>query len=260
MSSHIQIYADRNRTIPLQQKEVDGREHWFLDFDTLYVGEERTFRFFVENQSRAPIRNLEVSVDGIDEESIIVTIHKNKVAELDSYDIHEFYMTWNIPSDVMMEHCRAWLSLKYNTSTKGRDIEIVETLSHPAFFQATIARRDLPPKPRQSLRAGKSRERKEWNCSFYIDKLGIHPTSVIEFGRVHEGETKLVEVWIQNNDVGPVEKLKYTVLRNDVVILDSPEELERDGLGLLRIAWTPGNDFRLGLKDDLDIDGELVIM
>ena len=101
---------------------------------------------------------------------------------------------------------------------------------------------------------------REWMCSFYYDKEATHRIKgdIIELGRVWAGEDALIQVWVKNNDYGAIEDLKYTTDREDVGV-SGPDKLLRTQTGLILIRWVPGFSATFGLRNELRIEGTLVL-
>ena len=113
MPSYIGLYADKELTIPVPRKMVDDKRMWALDFGHLDAGEDRTFAFFLENQSLGTIHDLEINVITIKEKKgVHVEVYRGSVSRLGVTGIHEFYVHWTISEDVRAGRCWANLEIK----------------------------------------------------------------------------------------------------------------------------------------------------
>ena len=257
------VYATEKLERLLSRKSVDDVPYWILDFGAVPAGAERSFRLFVENASLTPIENFEVSTGAIVDKDIELTLYENKTSHLDGYDAHEFHTAWKITTDAIPGKRAVSLVMRGRTTTENQDFlmenvpvrdrlllrfDVIDEVSQPArspFKEALVAGKD-------------SRRDRSWRCSFFEDDRGDSPVSVIDFGEVWEKDTRTKKVWIRNDDLGLIRELDYIVLRNDVRVV-GPSALEKGATGLLTLAWTPGDDVHFGLKDELKIEGTLVI-
>ena len=112
MSKYIGLYADKELQTPISQKRVGDRWVWFIDFDTFEVGEEQSYRLFLENQSKGNIEDLEISVTEVNRKGIDVTLYDNKVSSLGFGKVHEFYIKWDVSSSAKAGKCQVNLTIK----------------------------------------------------------------------------------------------------------------------------------------------------
>ena len=259
----ISVYATEKLEKLLPRKNIDDVPCWVLDFGSVPAGEERAFKLFVENASLTPIEDFEVLAGTITDKDIELTLYENKSPRLDGYDAHEFHTAWRIAMDAMPGKHAVSLAIQGRIAIENEDFsmenipvsdrlllrfDVMDEISQPArspFKEALVAGKD----------SGRDRS---WRCSFFEDGRGDSPVSVIDFGEVWEKDTRTKKVWIRNDDLGLIRELDYIVLRNDVRVV-GPSELEKGAMGLLTLAWTPGDDVHFGLKDELKIEGTLVI-
>ncbi len=111
MTEYIGLYADKELTIPVSRKLVDDKWVWALDFGHLDAGEERTFAFFLENQSLGTIHDLEINVITIKEKKgVHVEVYRDRVSRLGVTDVHEFHVYWEVSEDVRAGRC--WVNLE----------------------------------------------------------------------------------------------------------------------------------------------------
>ena len=259
----ISVYATEKLEKLLPRKSVGDVPCWVLDFGEVAAGAERAFRLFVENVSLAPIEDFEVLAGAITDKDIELTLYKNKAPRLDGYDAHEFHTAWRIAKDAEPGKRSASLVMQGRTTNETPEFrEENIPVSDLLLLRFDVTDEIFQPARspfKEALVAGKDSGRdRSWRCSFFEDSHGSSPVSIIDFGEVWEKDTRTKKVWIRNDDLGLIRELDYIVLRNDVRVA-GPSELEKGAMGILSLAWTPGDDVHFGLKDELKIEGTLVI-
>jgi len=111
MTEYIGLYADKELTNPFPRKVIDGQSSWIIDFDRFEAGQEKTFRFFLENATINTIENLKISIAPLKKRGVEVEIINGKRHRLLMNDIHEFYVRWSIDTNADVGRCRASVSI-----------------------------------------------------------------------------------------------------------------------------------------------------
>lgn len=108
----IGLYADKELKRPIQQRLVNDKLTWVLNFGHIDAGQERDFPFFIENQSLGAIEELEIKLAPIGRDDISVSVTGSKVFRLPADEIHMFTVKWRVPQNAKAGRCRANLSIK----------------------------------------------------------------------------------------------------------------------------------------------------
>lgn len=104
---YIGLYADKNLKTLITQRG----NGWYLNFGHLDVGEKRTFKFFLENQSMGVIQDLEINLKPVEQKGINVRILGKTMSHLKLAGVHEFHVVWEITEEARAGKCQANLNI-----------------------------------------------------------------------------------------------------------------------------------------------------
>lgn len=107
----IGLYLDGGLTHPLQQRTVDGKNVWVMDFGRLDAGEDKTFRVYVENQGIYAIEELKITVEPINRDGVDVFLGDEYVKRLESSGVHPFTVGWKVKEDAKLGRCQANITI-----------------------------------------------------------------------------------------------------------------------------------------------------
>jgi len=115
---HIGLYADNDLKTPLPRKWIGEEIAWYVNFGHLDAGHEKTYAFFLENQSDGLIEDLEITVypaktiDGDTKDGVEIMVLDNRVARLESGAVHEFHVRWTISKGSKAGKCQVAFGIK----------------------------------------------------------------------------------------------------------------------------------------------------
>lgn len=102
------------------------------------------------------------------------------------------------------------------------------------------------------------RKPREWDCSFFKDAYAREPIVRVHFGEVWVGESKTIKIYLRNDEKWEVRDLLYKVDHPNVEVY-GPDKLDSGEISDLTIHWECVEECEFSLKDDLEIEGTLVV-
>ena len=78
----------------------------------------------------------------------------------------------------------------------------------------------------------------------------------LDLGIVEAGETKTFMFYVLNDSKANLHELKFSILHDEVKIIEAPKELSSYANDELTIEWNPSVTLKEGLKAQLRVEGK----
>ena len=89
----------------------------------------------------------------------------------------------------------------------------------------------------------------------YKNKELTEEISVLDFGIVEAGESKIFTFYVKNDSDAELKNLSFSVDHKEVTMVESPKSLLKKESVELKVKWSPSITIKEGLKAKLIISG-----
>ena len=92
---------------------------------------------------------------------------------------------------------------------------------------------------------------------FSDEELTI-PIDSISFGRVNIGTSKEITVYILNESINNIDKLKFIPQNKEVTVSYAPRRIGKKDSAPVKLVWTPSLKIKKGLNVEVRVEGVMV--